>query len=127
MSIELVGWVAVVLTQVFWFPNISKILRTRDVDGYSLTAWPIMLLGLSCWLAYFAVKGDAVGIVANVSGVTGAGITTASIWFCGLRKGEDAASRRDQSCARAAIAAWRAAHDGTVITPITPRILSTGR
>lgn len=86
MSIELVGWVAVVLTQVFWFPNISKILRTRDVDGYSLTAWLIMLLGLSCWLAYFAVKGDAVGIVANVSGVTGAGITTACIWFWGRGK-----------------------------------------
>ena len=86
MSIELVGWVAVVLTQVFWFPNISKILRTRDVDGYSLTAWLIMLVGLSCWLAYFTVKGDAVGIVANVSGVTGAGVTTACIWFWGRGK-----------------------------------------
>lgn len=86
MSIELVGWVAVVLTQVFWFPNISKILRSRDVDGYSLTAWLIMLAGLSCWLAYFTVKGDAVGIVANVSGVTGAGITTACIWFWGRGK-----------------------------------------
>ncbi|MEO8538286.1 MAG: SemiSWEET family transporter [bacterium] len=83
MSIELVGWVAVVLTQVFWFPNISKILRTRDVDGYSLIAWVIMLCGLSCWLLYFAAKGDVVGIVANVSGVTGAGITTACIWFWG--------------------------------------------
>lgn len=86
MSIELVGWVAVVLTQVFWFPNISKILRTRDVDGYSLTAWLIMLVGLSCWLAYFTVKGDVVGIVANVSGVTGAGVTTACIWFWGRGK-----------------------------------------
>jgi MtN3 and saliva related transmembrane protein len=86
VSIELVGWVAVVLTQVFWFPNISKILRTRDVDGYSLTAWVIMLVGLSCWLAYFTVKGDVVGIVANVSGVTGAGVTTACIWFWGRGK-----------------------------------------
>ncbi len=83
MSIELVGWVAVVLTQVFWFPNISKILRTRDVAGYSLYAWLIMLAGLSCWLAYFVVKGDVVGIVANLCGVTGAGITTACIWFWG--------------------------------------------
>jgi MtN3 and saliva related transmembrane protein len=86
VSIELVGWVAVVLTQVFWLPNNSKILRTRDVQGYSLVAWLIMLIGLSCWLAYFVVKGDIVGIVANVSGVTGAGITTACIWFWGRGK-----------------------------------------
>ncbi len=86
MSIEIVGWVAVVLTQVFWFPNISKILRTRDVDGYSLTAWLIMLAGLSCWLTYFVVKGDVVGIVANVCGVTGAAITTACIWFWRRRR-----------------------------------------
>lgn len=89
MSIELVGWVAVVLTQVFWFPNISKILRTRDVDGYSLTAWLIMLCGLSCWLAYFVAKGDVVGMVANISGVTGAGITTACIWYWGRGKAKE--------------------------------------
>lgn len=90
MSIELVGWVAVVLTQVFWFPNISKILRTRDVDGYSLVAWLIMLCGLLCWLTYFVVKGDVVGVVANISGVTGAGITTACIWFWGRGKSKKA-------------------------------------
>ena len=89
MSIELIGWVAVVLTQVFWFPNISKILRTRDVQGYSLVAWLIMLVGLSCWLVYFAVKGDVVGMVANISGVTGAGITTACIWFWGRGKSRE--------------------------------------
>jgi len=83
VSIEVVGWVAVVLTQVFWIPNISRILKTKDVDGYSLVAWVIMLIGLSCWLAYFAAKGDLVGVVANVSGVTGAAITTACIWFWG--------------------------------------------
>ena len=51
MSIELVGWAAVLLTQVFWIPNISRILKTRDVQGYSLTAWIIMVTGLSCWLS----------------------------------------------------------------------------
>lgn len=81
MSIAVVGWVAVVLTQVFWFPNIARILRTRDVQGYSLAAWLIMVAGLSCWLVYFAVQGDIVGVVANICGVTGAGITTACIWM----------------------------------------------
>lgn len=83
MSIEVVGWAALVMTQVFWIPNISRILRTRDVEGYSLAAWLIMVAGLSCWLFYFAAKGDLVGIVANISGVTGGVITTFCIWYWG--------------------------------------------
>jgi len=79
--IELVGWVAVVLTQVFWLPNIARILRTKDVAGYSLAAWVVMTAGLFAWLLYFVAKGDPVGIVANVSGVSGAAFTT----FCILR------------------------------------------
>lgn len=81
LSIDLIGWMALVLTQVFWLPNIARILRTRDVQGYSLAAWLLMLLGLSCWLVYFAVKGDIVGTVANISGVTGATVTVVLIWF----------------------------------------------
>lgn len=83
MSIELVGWAALVLTQVFWIPNIGRILRTRDVEGYSVVGWALMLAGLSCWLVYFASKGDVVGIVANVCGVTGAAITFGCIVYWG--------------------------------------------
>jgi lipid-A-disaccharide synthase-like uncharacterized protein len=78
----------VVLTQVFWFPNITRIVRTKDVEGYSLAAWLIMFTGLSCWLLYFATKGDVVGVVANVCGVTGAGITLGCIWYFGKRREE---------------------------------------
>ncbi|MGE0601964.1 MAG: SemiSWEET family sugar transporter [Dehalococcoidia bacterium] len=81
MRIELVGWVAVVLTQVFWIPNILRLVRTREVEGYSLVAWGLMFIGLSCWLFYFLAKGDVVGIVANTSGVTGAAITLGCIWL----------------------------------------------
>ncbi len=80
MSIELVGWAAVILTQVFWIPNITRIFKTRDVQGYSLAAWLIMVAGLTCWLVYFAVRGDIVGIAANILGVIGATTTTACIW-----------------------------------------------
>src|SRR5690349_15147311 len=89
MSIELVGWAALVMTQVFWIPNISRILRTRDVDGYSLTAWLIMVGGLAGWLVYFTAKGDVVGIVANISGVTGGLITTFCIWYWGRERGPE--------------------------------------
>ncbi len=86
VSIELIGWLAVILTQVFWVPNIARIVRTRDVDGHSLPAWLIMFAGLLCWLVYFTARGDVVGMVANISGVTGAGITTACVWLWGRRK-----------------------------------------
>lgn len=75
-----IGWAAVLLTQVFWIPNITRILRTRSVDGHSLWAWLIMTAGLSCWLAYFVAKGDIAGIAANLSGVTGATVTTFCVW-----------------------------------------------
>ncbi len=76
---ETVGWVAVVLTQVFYIPNTLKILKTRNVAGYSLAGWALLTSGLACYLFYFAVKGDVVGIVANICGVFGAGLTTTCI------------------------------------------------
>ena len=83
MATTLIGWVALVLTQIYWIPNIARIVRTRDVQGYSLLAWVIMLSGLSCWMVYFISRGDTVGIIANVCGVTGASVTTGLIWYWG--------------------------------------------
>ena len=80
MATHVIGWIAVVLTQVFYIPNTLKILRTKDVQGYSLTGWSMLAVGLACYLVYFAAEGDLIGVVANVCGVTGAGLTTYCIW-----------------------------------------------
>ena len=80
VTVDAVGWIAVVLTQVFYVPNTIRIVRTRDVRGYSLFGWSLLFLGLGCYLVYFAARGDPVGIVANACGVTGAGATTFCIW-----------------------------------------------
>ena len=80
MAFDAVGWIAVVLTQVFYVPNTLRILRTRDVEGYSLVAWLLLFAGLGCYLIYFASRGDPVGIVANLSGVLGSVLTTLCIW-----------------------------------------------
>ncbi len=80
MGIETVGWVAVLLTQVFYVPNIIRIVRTRDVQGYSLPAWLLLCSGLFCFLVYFWAKGDVVGIGANICGVAGSGFTVVCIW-----------------------------------------------
>ncbi len=78
--IEVIGWLAVLFTQVFYVPNILRIVRTRDVQGYSLTGWFLLFLGLCCFLVYFSAKGDMVGIGANACGVTGSGLTVICIW-----------------------------------------------
>jgi uncharacterized protein with PQ loop repeat len=80
LSIDSVGWLAVVLTQVFYVPNTIRIVRTRDVQGYSLLGWALLCIGLACYLVYFAAQGDPVGIVANICGVAGSGLTTVCIW-----------------------------------------------
>ena len=81
MVFELIGWLAVVLTQVFYIPNTIKILRTHDVQGYSVTAWAMLFVGLGCYLVYFASRGDVVGIAANVCGMAGSGLTLGCIWI----------------------------------------------
>lgn len=81
MGVEAIGWLAVVLTQVFYIPNTLRIIRTRDVRGYSLAGWLLLFIGLACYLVYFASQGDVVGIVANVCGVLGAGFTAFCIWL----------------------------------------------
>lgn len=78
---ELIGWLAVLLTQVFYIPNTIKILRTHDVQGYSVTAWAMLFVGLGCYLVYFASRGDVVGVVSNLSGMAGSGLTLGCIWL----------------------------------------------
>jgi MtN3 and saliva related transmembrane protein len=80
LAIDSIGWIAVVLTQVFYLPNVLRILRTRNVAGYSLFGWMLLTGGLGCYLIYFVAQGDPVGIVANLCGIAGAGITTLCIW-----------------------------------------------
>jgi uncharacterized protein with PQ loop repeat len=86
-----IGWIAVVLTQVFYIPNTLKILRTRDVQGYSLVGWSLLTTGLACYLVYFIAQSDVVGIVANCCGIAGAGLTTFCIWLWRPRAVSDSA------------------------------------
>ena len=91
MTVDAIGWLAVVLTQVFYVPNILRIVRTRDVQGYSLTGWTLLAAGLGCYLVYFASQRDPVGVVANSFGVTGAILTIGCVWRWRDRTGESGA------------------------------------
>ena len=50
------------------------------MQGYSLVGWGMLLVGLGCYLIYFAAERDVIGVVANICGVSGAGLTTFCIW-----------------------------------------------
>lgn len=67
--IPLLGWLGFALVQVFYVPQVIKIVRTRDVSGLSLSAWVILWLGLFFYLIYSVFQRDPVFIAGNAIGV----------------------------------------------------------
>ena len=69
-NIELIGIIAAVLTTVGFVPQLIKTLKTKNVEGISLTMYLIMFLGLLFWLTYgFLIDSFAIKFANIVSGV----------------------------------------------------------
>jgi len=69
-NIELIGLLAAVLTTVGFVPQLVKTLKTKDVEGISLTMYLIMFLGLLFWLTYgFLMDSFAIKFANIVSGL----------------------------------------------------------
>ena len=69
-NIELIGIVAAILTTVGFIPQLVKTLKTKDVEGISLTMYLILFLGLIFWLIYgFLIDSFAIKFANIVSGV----------------------------------------------------------
>jgi len=69
-NIELIGLLAAVLTTVGFVPQLVKTLKTKDVEGISLTMYLIMFLGLLFWLTYgFLIDSFAIKFANIVSGL----------------------------------------------------------
>ncbi len=69
-NIELIGLIAAVLTTVGFVPQLVKTLKTRDVEGISLTMYLVMFLGLLFWLTYgFLIDSFAIKLANIVSGI----------------------------------------------------------
>ncbi len=69
-NVELIGLVAAVLTTVGFVPQLVKTLKTKDVEGISLTMYLIMFLGLIFWLTYgFLIDSFAIKLANIVSGI----------------------------------------------------------
>ena len=65
MPIDLVGYVAAVLTTVAFVPQALTSWRTRDLSGVSLPMYSIFTAGVAMWLAYGVMLGSWPIIVAN--------------------------------------------------------------
>ncbi len=67
-SSETIGYLAATLTTASFLPQVWHTLRTRDVQGISLTMYSVFLIGSSLWLAYGLMSAAWPVVVAN--GVT---------------------------------------------------------
>ena len=65
MPIDLVGYVAAILTTVAFVPQALTSWRTRDLSGVSLPMYGTFTVGVATWLAYGVMLGNWPIIIAN--------------------------------------------------------------
>jgi uncharacterized protein with PQ loop repeat len=66
---EIVGWAGFALTQIFYIPQIVKIVRSHNVTGLALPSWFILTVALLCYLIYSVWRHDLVFTVGNAAGM----------------------------------------------------------
>lgn len=82
-SLQILGFVAAVLTTLCWAPQAIKTLQTKDTSGLSLLTQSALTAGVVLWLLYGLLLGDGPLIFAN--GITF--VFVASILVMKLRYG----------------------------------------
>ena len=52
MDIEILGFLAAILTTSAYIPQVYKIWKTKDAQSVSLSMYLVMFSGISLWLVY---------------------------------------------------------------------------
>ena len=65
-TIEIVGFVAAILTTSAFVPQVYKAWKTKDVEAISLTMFVVMLIGVLLWLVYGFYIGSLSMVIANI-------------------------------------------------------------
>lgn len=65
---QLIGYLAAILTTVSFVPQALKTIRTKNTQGISLIMYIMFSIGVFCWLIYGIANKDIPIIIAN--GVT---------------------------------------------------------
>ncbi len=64
-SIEIIGYVAAMLTTGSFVPQAWHTFSTRDVSGISLGMYSAFTAGIACWLLYGLLLGAWPIVIAN--------------------------------------------------------------
>jgi uncharacterized protein with PQ loop repeat len=64
-AVEVLGWAGTVSGTILGLPQVLRLIRTRRVDGLSLTAWRAMLLVNLSWTAHGISIGQVPQIVTS--------------------------------------------------------------
>jgi len=52
MDVEILGFIAAVLTTIAFFPQALKVVQTRDTRAISLSMYVTFTAGIALWLGY---------------------------------------------------------------------------
>lgn len=64
-AVAVLGWCAVVVGMVVGLPQLVRLVRTRRVDGLSLTAWRTILAANLAWGAHGVRLGQVTMVLSN--------------------------------------------------------------
>ena len=64
-NIELIGFIAAILTTVAFIPQVYKVWQTKSVSGMSLTMYLIFFCGVLLWLVYGLLINSLPMIIGN--------------------------------------------------------------
>lgn len=64
-TLEIVGFIAAILTTSAFIPQVYRTWKTKDVAPISLTMFIIMFLGISLWLVYGIYIKSLSMVIAN--------------------------------------------------------------
>ena len=65
MYIEMLGFLAAILTTSAYLPQLYKIWKTKNTESVSLTMYLVMFLGIFLWLIYSLFIKSFPLIIAN--------------------------------------------------------------
>ena len=64
IGVELIGFAAAFLTTIAFIPQVIKVVKTRSVEGLSLTTYLIFIVGVFLWL----IHGINLGSISMIAG-----------------------------------------------------------
>lgn len=62
---QIIGWLAVVLTAVQFIPQVVKAYTTKELKGASLATFVMIVVTASTWIVHGILHSDSVVIAAN--------------------------------------------------------------